>query len=88
MSVSDVNLQPNSTGIPTIASLESICMPTRPDPGSDRAAISMFVSDINIQPKRKPAMPPWSPLFGVPMYAQRARSWVGSGPVIEDVNPR
>jgi len=31
----------------------------------------MFVSDVNIQPnhKRKPAMPPGSPLFGVPMYA-------------------
>ena len=56
----------------------------------DRRAISMFVSDVNIQPnhKRKPAMPPGSPLFGVPTYAQRARSWVGSGPVIEDVNPR
>jgi hypothetical protein len=50
----------------------------------------MFVSDVNIQPnhKRKPAIPPGSPLFGVPMYAQKARSWVGSGPVIEDVNPR
>jgi len=37
MFVSDVYIQPNRTGIPGIASLESLCMSTEPDPGSDRA---------------------------------------------------
>jgi hypothetical protein len=36
----------------------------------------MFVSDVNIQPnhKRKPAMPPGSPLFGVPSMPRLGRS--------------
>ena len=37
MFVCDVFIQPNRTGIPAIASVESICTPTDPDPGSDRA---------------------------------------------------
>jgi hypothetical protein len=36
MFVNDVNIRPNRTGIRAIASMESICMPTGPDPDSDR----------------------------------------------------
>jgi hypothetical protein len=37
MLVSEVDIQPNRTGITAIASGKSICMPTGPNPDSDRA---------------------------------------------------
>ena len=36
----------------------------------------------------KPHRHPRHCLPGVPVYVHGARSWIGSGPVIEDVNPR
>ena len=50
-----------------------------------RRAISLFVCDVTIG---QTARTPHDRLRGVHLYDPEARSLVGSGPVIEDVNPR
>ena len=46
----------------------------------------LFVNDVNIP--AKPDGHPHDRLRGVHLYAHGARSWMGSGPVTEDVNTR
>ena len=46
----------------------------------------LFVNDVNIP--AKPDGHPRDRFRGVHLYAHGTRSWMGSGPVTEDVNPR